>query len=185
MGRGSIHHQPNIEESKLSLGNINDWAVREMISTGETSRNTAMGHFLRNSIHIFNLSNFNSTPTLKDKNQCVNVFAVGVLCPHLENSSEGERLKTKGLILWWQRILNILVSTFNSFYCRSLFLWYKCYLLAPYRSSSVYPGLLHTYPRPLFQIFHICSNAAFIHSLITFTLVQCLFVFFWSCYVSA
>ena len=37
LGRGSIHHQPNIEESKLSLGNINDWAVREMISTGETS----------------------------------------------------------------------------------------------------------------------------------------------------
>ena len=31
------------------------------------------------------------------------------------------------------------------------------------RSSSVYHGLLHTY-RPLFQIFQIWSNHAYIHS---------------------
>ena len=45
--------------------------------------------------------------------------------------------------------------------------------LAPYRSSNVYPGLIHTRRRPRFQIFQIWSNSAYIQTLTTFTFIQC------------
>ena len=92
------------------------------------------------------------------------------MCCH--NWSWDQRVMATCAVMWNGPFNKLNINTVNMF-------------VSSVRSSSVYPGLLHTYPRPLCQIFHICSNAAFIHSLITFTLIQCLFVFFWSCYVSA